>query len=382
MSLIVQKFGGTSVATSKARENLLKNVHACKAQGHDVVVVVSAMGRKGDPYATDTLINLLEQIDPHIDLPKKDLLMSCGEIISCALLSHFLEIHGIPSEPLTGYQARILTTDTFSHSDILNIDTTVIRKYLNQGKVAVIAGFQGMTWDGKITTLGRGGSDTTAVELGGYLQAERVDIFTDVPGVAIVDPRLVPDAAYIENISYTEMYQLASHGAKVIHPRAVKAAEKFHIPVRVRSTFSDTPGTLISSTSCLQHKKIFGLPLDKEISYLKIGKDNGQLPDLGNNGVVIYKAQENSYDIYLRKESASTFLAKFRDTSYEYNEKIGRLSVFFHPENRREIGAKMEEYLTPRASHIQDVFWFENHASLFMDHDKAQLMARDLYHLF
>ena len=118
-----------------------------------------------------------------IVLPKKDLLMSCGEVISCALLSHFLEIHGIPSEPLTGYQARILTTDVFSHSDILNIDSTVIKKYLSQGKVVVLAGFQGMTWDGKITTLGRGGSDTTAVELGGYLQAERVDIFTDVPGI-------------------------------------------------------------------------------------------------------------------------------------------------------------------------------------------------------
>lgn len=382
MSCIVQKFGGTSVATHEARQNLLQNVRACRTEGHDVVVVVSAMGRKGDPYATDTLITLLEQIDPQIDLPKKDLLMSCGEVISCALLSHFLETHGIPSEPLTGYQARILTTAEFSHSDILNIDTTVIRKYLNQGKVVVLAGFQGITWDGKITTLGRGGSDTTAVELGGYLQAERVDIFTDVPGVAIADPRLVPDAAYIENISYAEMYQLASHGAKVIHPRAVKAAEKFRVPVRVRSTFSDAQGTLISSTSCLQPKKIFGLPLDKEISYLKIEKKDCSFPDVGNNGVVIYKAQENSYDIYLKKESASIFLAKFRHSAYEYSEGIGRLSVFFHPENRREIGTKMEEYLATHISNIQNVFWFENHASLFMEHDKVQHVARDLYDLF
>jgi aspartate kinase len=238
-----------------------------------------------------------------------------------------------------------------------------------------------MTWDGKITTLGRGGSDTTAVELGGYLQAERVDIFTDVPGVAIVDPRLVPDAAYIENISYAEMYQLASHGAKVIHPRAVKAAERFQVPVRVRSTFSEAPGTLISTTSYFPYKKIFGLPLDKEISYVKVGRELGRLPDFGKNDVVIYKTRENSYDIYLRKDRAQTFLAKFGHSTYEYNEGIERLSVFFHPENRDEIAPKIEEYVTRHASHVQDIFWFENHAALFMEHDKAKAMAQDLYHL-
>ena len=347
-----------------------------------MVVVVSAMGRKGDPYATDTLISLLEQIDPHVDLVKKDLLMACGEIISCAVLSHFLEVHGIPAEPLTGYQARILTTDAFSHSDILNIDTTVIKNYLAQGKVVVLAGFQGVTWDGRITTLGRGGSDTTAVELGGYLRAQRVDIFTDVPGVAIVDPRIVPDAAYLENISYAEMYQLASHGAKVIHPRAVKAAEKFTLSVYVRSTFSDEPGTLISSTPCTTNKKIFGLSLDTEMSRLKIKKADCPLSDLEKQGIVSYTTHEDSYHLYLKKEHASTFLASLAHSRYEYADRIGRLSVFFHSENREGIRVKMEDYFIQRTKHVDDVFWFDTYASIFTEHEHTHALARDIYQLF
>ncbi|GAK60713.1 aspartokinase [Candidatus Vecturithrix granuli] len=382
MSLVVQKFGGTSVATPQARDRLLHHVKQCQAEGHEVVLVVSAMGRKGDPYATDTLIGLLEQIDPHVDLDKKDLLMSCGEIISCALLSHFLEVHGIPAEPLTGYQARILTTDAFSQSDILNIDTTVIKNYLSQGKVVVLAGFQGVTWDGKITTLGRGGSDTTAVELGGYLRAQRVDIFTDVPGVAIVDPRIVPDAAYLENISYAEMYQLAAHGAKVIHPRAVKAAEKFALSVYVRSTFSDERGTLISSTPCTTTKKIFGMSLDAEMSCLTIKKEDCPIPDFEKQGIVLYTTQEDSYHLYLKKEHVSRFLANVAHSRYEYMDSLGRLSVFFHPENREEIGVKTGEYFTQHKTHIHDVFWFDNYTSIFVGHEYVQTLARDLYQLF
>lgn len=382
MSLVVQKFGGTSVATPQARDRLLHHVRQCQAEGHEVVMVVSAMGRKGDPYATDTLIGLLEQIDPHVDLDKKDLLMSCGEIISCALLSHFLEVHGIPAEPLTGYQARILTTDAFSQSDILNIDTTIIKHYLALGKVVVLAGFQGVTWDGKITTLGRGGSDTTAVELGGYLRAQRVDIFTDVPGVAIVDPRIVPDAAYLENISYAEMYQLAAHGAKVIHPRAVKAAEKFTLPVYVRSTFFDERGTLISSTPCTTNKKIFGLSLDAEMICLKIKKEDCPISDFETQGIALYATQEDSYHLYLKKEHANTFRANLGNSRYEYTDHLGRLSVFFHPENRKEIKAKMEEYFTQQKAHVHDVFWFDNYASILVEDEHAHTLTRDLYQLF
>ena len=264
MDIVVQKFGGTSVATENARLSLLNHVKNAKQQGNDIVLVVSAMGRKGEPYATDTISSLLESINPYIDPAKKDLILSCGEIISCSLIAHFLDVNGIEAEALTGFQAGILTTDDFNNSDIINIDTTNIQKYINQGKVPVIAGFQGITWDGKITTLGRGGSDTTAVELGGFLKSDVVDIFTDVPGVAFVDPRIYPSSEYISRISYDDMYKLASHGAKVIHPRAVEAAIKFHIPVRVRSTYSVEDGTLISEEPTKSDSKIIGIALDKK----------------------------------------------------------------------------------------------------------------------
>ncbi|MDY0094344.1 MAG: aspartate kinase [Candidatus Vecturithrix sp.] len=382
MSLVVQKFGGTSVATPQARDRLLHQVKQCQAEGYEVVVVVSAMGRKGDPYATDTLIGLLEQIDPHIDLAKKDLLMSCGEIISCAVLSHFLDIHGVPAEPLTGYQARILTTNAFSHSDILDIDPTVITHFLAQGKVVIVAGFQGITWGGKITTLGRGGSDTTAVELGGYLDAKWVDIFTDVPGVAIVDPRLVPDAAYLENISYAEMYQLAAHGAKVIHPRAVKAAEKFMLPVRVRSTFSDEAGTLISNTPCARHKKVFGLPVEKEICSLKIKVEDRPILDKVRKTLLIDNIQDGFYKAYLKKEHADTVRAALANSLLDYTDNMDRLSVLFHPEDQEAIKATINNYLKAHLPGVHDVFWFDNSASIFMEHEHVQAIVQDLYKLF
>ena len=263
MAVIVQKYGGTSVATIEARAALLNQVKAAKNQGNKVVLVVSAMGRAGDPYATDTLIGLLESISPEIAPRKKDLIMSCGEIISSAVISHLLESEGIGAEPLTGSQAGILTTDTFGNSDICHIEPTRIKKMIADDIVPVIAGFQGITDAGEITTLGRGGSDTAAVTLGGFLNADRVDIFTDVPGIAKVDPRIVPEAAFISDISYNDMFRLAEQGAKVIHPRAVQAAREFSIPVRVRSTFSDEEGTLISGLHSAGLGDIIGLALRK-----------------------------------------------------------------------------------------------------------------------
>ncbi|HYE82893.1 MAG TPA: aspartate kinase [Clostridia bacterium] len=263
MGIIVQKFGGTSVATESARLSLLDHVRKARQQGHDVVLVVSAMGRKGEPYATDTISGLLETIGADVDPAKKDLLLSCGEIISCSLIAHYLDTNGIAAEALTGFQAGILTTDDFNNSNIININTTNIHKYINLHKVPVIAGFQGITWDGKITTLGRGGSDTTAVELGGFLKAEAVDIFTDVPGVAFTDPRVYPGSEYISRISYDDMYRLAKYGAKVIHPRAVEAAKKYQLQVRIRSTYSEENGTLISGEPTVSSKKIIGIALDR-----------------------------------------------------------------------------------------------------------------------
>jgi aspartate kinase len=247
MGIVIQKFGGTSLRNLNNQSEFLKHVKKEVEIGSKLVVVVSAMGRKGEPYATDTLINQLENISTRINPKKKDLIMSVGEIISAALVSHLLESEDLSSEALTGFQAGIITDDNFNSSKIIDINTNKIQGYLNKNKIVVVAGFQGATENLEITTLGRGGSDTTAVALGGYLNAERVDIFTDVPGVAVTDPRLVPSARYIKKISYDDMYRLAINGATVIHPNAVLLGKQYNIPIRILSTFTDDPGTIISN---------------------------------------------------------------------------------------------------------------------------------------
>jgi aspartate kinase len=213
------------------------------------VVVVSAMGRVGEPYATDTLIGLAKHVNPELDLavPSRelDLLISCGEVISTVVMVQALASVGVPATALTGGQAGIITDAAHGEASILGINPVPIRSRLSQGLVVVVAGFQGMTEAGDVTTLGRGGSDTTATALGAGLDAEFVEIYTDVEGVMTVDPRLVPDAKMLSTMSYEELCELAHAGAKVVHPRAVEIARDRKIPVRVRSTFSDAAGTLV-----------------------------------------------------------------------------------------------------------------------------------------
>lgn len=261
MAIVVQKFGGTSLNDVYAQNLLLSQVKKSKEEGHDLVVVVSAMGRSGDPYATDTLINMLDTTNGALSPKTKDLIMSCGEVISTSVISHLLNIHGMESVALTGFQAGIITDDNFNNAEILDIDTTKILKFLGEGKIVVVAGFQGATKDMEITTLGRGGSDITAVTLAGFLAAKRVDIFTDVPGIAVIDPKIIPGAPYIKNISYSTMYNYASHGAKVIHPKAVLTGEKYNIPIYIRTAFLHDDYTIISNEQ-EDKAKIIGISVE------------------------------------------------------------------------------------------------------------------------
>ncbi|WP_028776136.1 aspartate kinase [Shimazuella kribbensis] len=248
MKVIVQKFGGTSVATSQMRERVLHHIQSALTEDYQVVVVVSAMGRKGEPYATDTLLGLTkgEQLK-NLSSREQDLLLSCGEIISASVLSSLLTHHGIENIVLTGGQAGIITNNQHSNAQIVSLNPKRLQEELKQGRVVIVAGFQGQTADGEITTLGRGGSDTTATALGVALQAEYVDIFTDVEGVLTADPRIVEEATSLEMVTYTEMCNLAFQGAKVVHPRAVEIAMQTNVPIRVRSTLSDGIGTLVVS---------------------------------------------------------------------------------------------------------------------------------------
>lgn len=245
MEIIVQKFGGTSVSTEARRNQLADKVKAAIDEGMKPVVVVSAMGRKGDPYATDTLLSIVGDNFLNDNKNAEDLLMCCGEIISSVVVCNTLYNYGIKAVPLTGGQAGILTDDNFTNANFINTDPCRILEIINEGKVPVVTGFQGITKDGLFTTLGRGGSDTSACILGVALKAKEIEIYTDVDGIMTADPRLVDDVSLIDEVSYNEVYQLADQGAKVIHPKAVDLAKKANIPIVIRNTMSDSKGTLI-----------------------------------------------------------------------------------------------------------------------------------------
>lgn len=268
MKIIVQKFGGTSVATAAGRAKAMEKIIRAKEEGYAPVVVVSAMGRKGEPYATDTLIELVKTIHSDIEARELDLLVSCGEIISTVVMAHSLKTAGHPAVALTGGQAGVMTDGNHGNARILEIDPEPVKDHLRQGKVVIVAGFQGVCDDGNITTLGRGGSDTSATALGAALGAEVVEIYTDVDGVMTVDPRLVPEAPIMKEVSYKEICEMAYQGAKVIHPRAVEAAMSGHVPVRIKNTFSDHEGTLIAENAA--QRVVTGLAHLTNITQVKV----------------------------------------------------------------------------------------------------------------
>lgn len=247
MRILIQKFGGTSVASDEARQCAARKVYEAHEAGYAPVVVVSAMGRCGAPYATDTLIRLAQNCDANVSARELDQMMYCGEIISAVMMAATLSRMGVPSISLTGGQAGIVTDDHFSSARIVKVQTNYLQSLLKQGVVPIVCGFQGVTLDGDHTTLGRGGSDTTAAALGNALDAEKIEIYTDVAGIMTADPKLVSDARLLETATYQEVCQMAEQGAKVIHPRAVEIAMQKNIPLVIRSTFSDEAGTLIAN---------------------------------------------------------------------------------------------------------------------------------------
>jgi len=263
MKILVQKFGGTSVATPETREKVYEKIISAKNDGYSPVVVISAMGRKGAPYATDTLLDLIDF--NHQDIMKRevDQIFSCGEIISGVIITTTLQKKGFKASYLTGMQAGILTTNDFGDARIIKVETDKIHSLLQEGKIVVVAGGQGGTSDREITTLGRGGSDTTACALGVALNAEGIDIYTDVEGIMAVDPRIVDNPEIFKEISYSFCSDMAKNGASVIHPRAVEiASQSPNTKLRVRSTFSESLGTLISNNN-LNEEKGSDIKVDK-----------------------------------------------------------------------------------------------------------------------
>lgn len=286
--IVVQKFGGTSVANFEKMAEVCEIVKKTKEAGNDVVIVVSAMGRKGDPYATDTLLGLLEQVTNNPTDREKDMLMSCGEIISSTLMASMLTANGVNAVAFTGSQAGMMTNGVYSDAKIKDIDPSRIKAELENGKVVVVAGFQGGDDRGDINTLGRGGSDTSAVALGKALGCKYVEIYTDVDGIMTADPRVEPDAKVLDYIDYEEVFQMADKGAKVIHPRAVQIAKDGNITLVIKNTLNPSyEGTKICSVKniendgfeCCCKEERFAVANKRDIVQIKI-KDNGTFTDI------------------------------------------------------------------------------------------------------
>ena len=253
MKIVVQKFGGTSVRDSESREHAYRHIDKAINDGYKVVVVVSAIGRKGEPYATDTLISLIEP-EKAVTKREVDMLMSCGEIISSVVFSNMLNSKGLNATALNGAQAGFRTNNDHTNAKILDMKCERLLEELQSNDVVVVAGFQGVSKNGDMTTIGRGGSDTSAAAIGAAVRAEWIEIFTDVEGVMTADPRIVKDAKSLSVVTYNEICNMAYQGAKVIHPRAVEIAMNAGIPLKVRSTYSDAPGTLVTSLDKMNRK--------------------------------------------------------------------------------------------------------------------------------
>ncbi len=266
MGLIVQKYGGSSVADAKKIKNIAQRIAKTRQAGNKVVVVVSAMGD-----TTDDLIKLAYQVNKDPEERELDVLLSTGELVASTLLAMALHGMDLPAISLSGAQAGIRTDDAYSQARITNIDPSRVLKELNKGNIVIVAGFQGITADMDITTLGRGGSDTTAVALAAALKAERCERYTDVDGIYTTDPHLLSQARKLKEISYDEMLEMVTYGFKAIQPRAVELAEVYNVPLLVASSFNKKSGTLIHKEVSMEiRNKVRGIAHDLDVAKITI----------------------------------------------------------------------------------------------------------------
>jgi aspartate kinase len=317
MKILVQKFGGTSVDSDEHRQMAAGKIVRAIQAGWHVVVVVSAIGRAGAPYATDTLVETLKSVDAAVPpAPREmDLMMACGEIISTVVMAQTLRARGFDTVALTGGQAGIVTDYDFGNARILSIDPSYVVRMLEADKIIFVAGFQGVTTYGAITTLGRGGSDTTASALGAALKPHAdevaVEIYTDVDGVRTADPRLVPEAKRLDRATYEEVAEMARMGAKVVHPRAAEIAHQYQIPLWVKSTFVDAPGTLIAADEERDDAlrlRVTGITHTGKIAYLRFPLPPRSEEDKGQLEMEIYRIlQREAIPLYLNSTDGDSF---------------------------------------------------------------------------
>ncbi|MEK4021831.1 MULTISPECIES: aspartate kinase [Bacillus] len=315
MGLIVQKFGGTSVGSTEKIRNVAERVIAEREAGNDVVVVVSAMGK-----STDVLVDLAKELTNDPSKREMDMLLTTGEQVTISLLAMALQAKGYDAISFTGWQAGMKTEKVHGNARIVDIDEARIQEELSAGKVVVVAGFQGIADDLHITTLGRGGSDTTAVALAAALKADKCDIYTDVPGVFTTDPRYVPSARKLAGISYDEMLELANLGAGVLHPRAVEFAKNYQIPLEVRSSIENESGTLIEEESSMEQNLVVrGIAFEDQMTRVTVCGLSSGLTTLSTIFTTLAK-QNINVDIIIQSVTSTN------QTSISFSVKTDDLS--------------------------------------------------------
>ena len=337
MALIIQKYGGTSVADAVRVKEVAKRVLKYKNEGHDVIVVVSAPAG-----TTDSLIRRAYELSETPNKRELDMLLTSGEQISIASLAIAIEALGKKAISLNAFQVDFKTTDEHTKATILNINTDIIREKLSEGNVVVFAGFQGITENNEITTLGRGGSDTTAVALGAALKADEVEIYTDVDGVYTADPRVVKKPKKLNTISYQEMLEMAASGAKVLHPRAVEIAARYGIKIHLRSSFDDSTGTIVKEKGdeSMEQVKIIGITSTKNEGKITLSG----VPDKPGIAAKVFsklaKAKINT-DIILQSSSVTK---EFNNISYTVSIDDLKEAVEISQELKEELGAEGVSY--------------------------------------
>jgi aspartate kinase len=401
MSLIVQKFGGTSVGTIERIEQVAAKVAKFHAQGHQMVVVVSAMSGE-----TNRLIALAKQIQDTPTPRELDVLVSTGEQVTIALLCMALHKVGLKARSYTGNQVRILTDSSFTKARIQEIDDHRMRADLEEGCVVVVAGFQGVDADGNITTLGRGGSDTTGVALAAALKADECQIYTDVDGVYTTDPRVVDTARRLDRITFEEMLEMASLGSKVLQIRSVEFAGKYNVPLRVLHSFQDGPGTLITleDSSTMENPAISGIAFNRDEAKLTVvgipdtpGVAYQILGPIGDANVevdVIVQnvAQDNTTDLTFtvhRNELAKAeailkdIAAKLGAREVKTDAKIAKVSlVGVGMRSHAGVASKMFKALAQDNINIQMITTSEIKISVIVDEKYMELAVRSLHSAF
>ncbi len=401
MALYVQKFGGTSVGSVERIEAVADKVMGCRQLGHDVVVVVSAMSGE-----TNRLVGLAQSIDSNPVAREMDVLLSTGEQVTIALLSMALHKKGCDARSYTGAQVKILTDNVHSKARIQSIDEKLIRKDLKQGRVVVVAGFQGVDEEGNITTLGRGGSDTSAVALAAALKADECQIYTDVDGVYTTDPRVVKNATRLERITFEEMLEMASLGSKVLQIRAVEFAGKYRVPLRVLSSFKPGPGTLITLEEdvTMEQPVVSGIAFNRDEAKLTvlgvadvpgiasriIGAISGAnievdmiIQNIAQDKTTDFTFTVHRSDYHRARQVLETQLTELSAREVTGDEAIAKVSIVgVGMRSHAGVAAKMFKTLAQEGINVQMISTSEIKISVVIDEKYLELAVRALHNSF